>query len=177
MYRQTDASTRDERHPHFLPLPPLPSQAHHYILVPIRRGILAHHHLLSASAHSSLNERRVCRLPSGPLHGIWHLAGGIQVCPAHFHEDAARSYGLVHRSVLGRRAREYHAWKDPDQPFARVGCEKSAGGADCPDNHRRRLVGHNPQPNQGHPKDWMATTLHRMVLRRRTSATRVGALA
>ena len=95
----------------------------HFLLLPSQttRHFGAHSatrywHIFPPSPHSSLDERRVWKLPSGTLRGIWYTAGHLQVFHVHFHEDATRGGGLVRRFTLGRRA-----WKDPDQPFARVG--------------------------------------------------------
>ena len=142
MYGQPNSGTRNERHPHLIPLPPLPSQAIDHILVPIRRWLLAHHHLLSASNSSALVERRVRGFPPGPFHGIRSVAGGLQVCPARFHADATRSHGLVHRSVLGWCTRERHLQQDPHRPLTRVGYKEAAWSIDGFADHRRRCVGY-----------------------------------
>ena len=41
------------------------------------------------------------------------MVSGLQVCPSELHEDVARSYGLVYRPVLGRRAGQRRINKIP----------------------------------------------------------------
>jgi hypothetical protein len=70
VYRHPGVSTCDERdHPH---PPPLPSQTHRHILVPIHCRVLAHHCSLSPSP-SSFDERYVYGPPFGPPHSMWRV--------------------------------------------------------------------------------------------------------
>lgn len=78
---------------------------------------LLDHHNFSLLRHSSLNEQPHYRRPYWPPHSR-------RVCSDNFHEDVTRSYGLVHRFVLGWCVREHRALQDYSQPFARIGCNK-----------------------------------------------------
>ena len=124
------------------------------------------------SFNSPSTSDTLCGLPPRPPHGLWFPASSLQVCPACFGEGAARSCGLIYRSVPSRCTRKRRGWKDPDQRFAYV-CDERTGSAGDTDSHGED---HNPEPSQGHPKGGLVTALRRMTHRRVTGAGRADVL-